>query len=174
MDDIPELFNQRVAEFLRSPKVDRRNDILDRTMSWPETKRTGNCNGQRNMIFEGDYQRLTIRGCRNAVVRNARVHELRIAEATVSIEDSLIGGVGGGLHVDDARVNITSSVIEGRIAITAIAAHLDIAGSRIVGKEAALKAPRTSEVLFSITQIQSPRFHGTLHERRIVTPESAL
>lgn len=174
MDDVPELFNRRVAEFLRSPKLDGRNDILDRPMNWPATTRTGNCDGQRGKIFEGDYLRLTIRRCRDAVVRNARVRELRIAEATVSIEDSLIGGVDGGLHVDDGRVRITSSVIEGHIAITAIASHLDIAGSRIVGTEAALEAPRTSEVLFSITRIESPRFHGALHERRIVAPEHPL
>lgn len=174
MDDVPELFNRRVAEFLHAPKLERRNDILDRSMSWPDTTRTGNCEGQRGMVFEGDYQRLTISHCRDVLVRNARVRNLRIAEATVTIEDSLIGGSGGGLHIDDARVNITSSVIEGRVAITAIAAHLDIAGSRIIGKDAALKAPRTSEVLFSLTRVQSPYLQGNLHERRVVTPETTL
>ena len=142
MDDVPDRFNQRVAAFLRAPKIERRNDILDRALNWPNTTRTGSCNGQRGVVFEGDYQRLSIRGCRDTVVRNARVRELRIVEAAVSIEDSLIGGVSGGLHVDDARVTITSSLIEGRIAITAIASHLDIAGSRIVGVQAALLAPR--------------------------------
>lgn len=174
MDDVPELFNRRVTEFLQDPKLERRNDILDRSMNWPETTRTGNCNGQRGMVFEGDYQRLTISHCRDVLVHSARVRELRIAEATVSIEDSLIGGSEGGLHVDDARVTITSSVIEGRVAITALAAHLDIAGSRIIGKDAALEAPRTSEILFSLTRVQSPRFQGNLHERRIVTPETTL
>lgn len=174
MDDVPDRFNQRVAAFLRAPKIERRNDILDRALNWPNTTRTGSCNGQRGVVFEGDYQRLSIRGCRDTVVRNARVRELRIVEAAVSIEDSLIGGVSGGLHVDDARVTITSSLIEGRIAITAIASHLDIAGSRIVGVQAALQAPRASEVLFSLTAVQSPHFQGTLHERRMVTPDSTL
>lgn len=174
MDDVPELFNRRVTEFLRDPKLEQRNDILDRSLNWPNTTRTGSCDGQRGKVFEGDFQRLTINDCRDALVRNARVRDLRISNATVSIEDSLIGGSEGGLHIDDARVKITSSVIEGRVAITAIAAHLDIAGSRIVGKEAALEAPRSSEILFSITRVQSPRFQGNLHERRIVTPETAL
>ncbi len=174
MDDVPELFNRRVTDFLRDPKLEQRNDILHRSMNWPDTARIGKCDGQRGMVFEGDYQRLTIGRCRDALVRNARVRELRIAEATVSIEDSLIGGDQGGLHVDDARVKITSSVIEGRVAITAIAAHLDIAGSRIIGKDAALEAPLTSEILFSLTRVQSPRFQGNLHERRVVTPETTL
>lgn len=174
MDDVPELFNRRVTQFLQDPKLEQRNDILDRSLNWPSTTRTGSCNGQRGKVFEGDYQRLTISDCRDVLVRNARVRDLRIAGATVSIEDSLIGGSEGGLQVDDARVKITSSVVEGRVAITAIAAHLDIAGSRIVGKEAALEAPRPSEILFSITRVQSPRFQGNLHERRIVTPQTAL
>ena len=174
MDDVPERFNQRVVAFLRAPAIERRNDILDRTLDWPETTRTGNCNGQRGVVFEGDYQRLNIRRCRDTVVRNARVRELHIAGAAVVIEDSLIGGPGGGLQVDDARVTITSSVIEGWIAITANASHLYIAGSRIVGKQTALEAQGTSEVLFSLTQVQSPHFYGSLHERRIVTSDSPL
>ena len=84
------------------------------------------------------------------------------------------GGPGGGLQVDDARVTITSSVIEGWVAITASASHLDIAGSRIVGRQAALEAPRASEVLFSLTRVESPHFQGTLHDRRMVTPDSTL
>ena len=174
MDDVPELFAERVAAFLRSPKIERRNDILDRTLDWPTTTRKGNCNGKRGMVFEGDYQRLAIRHCRDTVVRNARVRELYIAGAAVSIEDSLIGGAEGGLQIDDARVTITSSVIEGWVAITATASHLDIAGSRIVGRQAALEAPRASEVLFSLTRVESPHFQGTLHDRRMVTPDSTL
>jgi len=99
---------------------------------------------------------------------------LRISDAEVSIEDSMIGGTDGGLSVDDARVTITSSVIEGKVAITAVEARLDIAGSRIVGTEAALVAPLKSEVLFSVSRVQSPYYRGSLHELRIVAPGNPL
>ena len=126
------------------------------------------------MIFEGEYDRINISRCRDTLVRNARVRELRIREAAVKIEDSLIGGPDGQLYVDDARVTITSSRIEGKAAITALEAHLDIAGSLIIGTEAALVAPLSSEVLFSLCRVQSPNFNGNLHGLRTVMPGHPL
>jgi pimeloyl-ACP methyl ester carboxylesterase len=174
MDDVPESFNTRVAAFLNTPVLERRNAILQRELVQPVSTRTGTCKGQRGVVFEGEYDRITIHRCRDTLVRNVRVRELRITDAVVNIEDSLIGGADGGLHVDDARVSITSSVIEGRVAITAVQARLDIAGSRIVGREAALVAPLKSEVLFSVSRVQSPHFRGNLHELRSVTPNNPL
>jgi len=174
MDDVPESFNARVAAFLNFPVLERRHATLQRELLRPVSARTGTCKGQRGATFEGDYDRITIHRCRDTLIRNARVRELRISDAAVNIEDSLIGGTDGGLSVDDARVTITSSLIEGRVAITAVGAHLDIAGSRIVGREAALVAPLKSEVLFSVSRVQSPHFRGSLHGLRIVAPGNPL
>jgi pimeloyl-ACP methyl ester carboxylesterase len=174
MDDVPESFNSRVAAFLTLPVLEQRNGILQRELVRPVATRTGTCKGQRGMLFEGEYESISIHRCRDTQVRNARVRELRISDAAVDIEDSQIGGTDGGLHVDDARVTITSSLIEGRVAITAVRSHLDIAGSRIVGTEAALVAPLKSEVLFSVSWVQSPHFRGSLHELRIVAPGNPL
>lgn len=174
MDDVPERFNERVAAFLKMPVLERRNDILERAMPPPVSARVGTCTSQRGVVFAGDYDRITIHRCRDTQVRNARVRALRISDSAVTIEDSLVGGTDGGLRVDDARVSITSSRIEGRIAITALESHLDIAGSRIVGEEAALVAPLKSEVLFSVSRLQSPYNRGSLHGLLNVTPGDPL
>jgi hypothetical protein len=174
MEDVPERFNTRVVAFLDAPVLEQRNDILQRELLRPVSARVGNCKGQRGVVFEGDYDRISIYRCRDALVRNARVRELRITDAAVNIEGSLIGGVDGGLRVDNSRVNITSSQIEARIAITAVESRLDIAGSRIIGEQAALLAPLKSEALFSVSQVRSPHFRGSLHELRIVAPGNPL
>lgn len=174
MEDVPERFNKRVAAFLQSPVLERRNGILHGELLQPVSVRTGSCTGRRGMVFEGEYDRITIHRCRDIMVRHARVRELHISNAAVNIEDSVVGGPDGELRVDDARVTITSSLIEGKVAITALAAHLDIAGSRIIGTEAALEAPRKSEVLFSLCRVQSPNFYGSLHGLRVVTPGNPL
>ncbi len=174
MNDAPLSFNPRVAAFLKSPVLERRNGILGREMSQPVSTRAGSCAGQRGVVFEGEYDRITIHRCRDVQVRNARARELRIRDSAVTIEDSLIGGADGVLHVDNARVSITSSLIEGQIAIIALDSHLDIAGSRIVGIEAALTAPLKSEVLFSVSWVQSPHYRGSLHGPRMVTPDNPL
>jgi pimeloyl-ACP methyl ester carboxylesterase len=174
MEDVPERFNKRVAAFLHFPVLGHRNGILQSELLQPVSVRTGSCNGRRGTVFEGEYDRITIHRCRDIVVRNARVRELRISNAVVAIDDSVVGGPDGGLRIDDARVTITSSLIEGKIAITALGAHLDIAGSRIIGTEAALQAPLKSEVLFSMSRAQSPHFNGSLHGLRTVAPGNPL
>jgi len=174
MDDVPERFNTRVAAFLDAPVLERRNGILQRELIQPVSTRTGTCKGQRGVVFEGEYDHISIYRCRDTLVRNVRVRTLHITDAAATIEDSLIGGLDGGLRVDNSRVNITSSQIEARVAITAVESRLDIAGSRIVGEEAALVAPLKSEVLFSVSQVRSPHFRGSLHGLRIVAPGNPL
>ncbi len=174
MEDVPESFNSRVASFLNIPVLERNNGILQLELQRPASTRIGTCKGRRGATFEGEYDRIIIHRCRDTLVRNARVRELRISDSAVTVEDSLIGGPDGGLRIDDARVTITSSRIEAKVAITAIAAHLDIAGSRIIGTEAALMAPRKTEVLFSVSRIQSPHFNGSLHGLRTIEPGKPL
>jgi pimeloyl-ACP methyl ester carboxylesterase len=174
MEDVPERFNKRVAAFLRLPVLERRNGILQSEPLRSVSVRSGSCNGRRGMVFEGEYDRITIDRCRDIVVRNARVRELRISNAVVNIKDSVVGGLDGGLRIDDARVTITSSLIEGKVAVTALKAHLDIAGSRLIGTEAALEAPLKSEVLFSTSRAQSPHFNGSLHGLLTVAPGNPL
>ena len=170
MDDVPATFNARVASFLDAPLLLREDDVLRTTSESSTGKRSGSCHKQRNAVFEGDYDALVIAGCRDVVVRRANIRELRIVDSTASIEDSHIGGASGGLSVDDARIRITSSLIRGRVAITAIGARLDLAGVKIIGEVAAVRAPSQSDLLFSISQVVSPQFTGYVHGLRAIRP----
>jgi len=129
MDDVPERFNARVAAFLNLPVVEPRKYLLLRASLQPVTTRTGTCDGQHERSLRVHTTGITIHRCRDTRVRDARVRELRISDAVVNIEGSLIAD-GWRLRVDDARVTITSSRIEGNVAITAAGSHLDIAGCR--------------------------------------------
>jgi pimeloyl-ACP methyl ester carboxylesterase len=174
MDDVPREFNARVSRFLEAPRLSREDDVL-RTAAPPSVGApSGSCYRRRDSVFEGDYDRLVIAGCRDVVVRRANIRELRIVDSTASIEDSRIGGGDGGLSVDDARVRITSSLIQGKVAIVATGARIDLAGVKIVGAEAAVKAPSQSDLLFSISQVVSPQFSGYVHGLRSVTPGTPL
>jgi pimeloyl-ACP methyl ester carboxylesterase len=170
MDDVPATFNARVVNFVSSPLLLQEDDVLRDAPSPSGARRSGSCHRQRNAVFEGDYDALVIADCRDVVVRRANIRELRIVDSSVSIEDSRIGGAGGGLSVDDARIRITSSLIRGRVAITAVGARLDLAGVKIVGAEAAVRALSQSDLLFSISQVVSPQFSGYVHGLRTVRP----
>jgi len=174
MDDVPQAFGARVYGFLREPAIVNRKR-LPATVVAPPTERTGSCRKRRNLVFEGDYDRIEIERCRDVLIRNARVREVRITNAAVHIEDSVIGGAnGGGLIVNDARVWITSSVIEADTAIRLDEARLNIAGGRIRGAARAFAAVRKSEIVCSLCRIESPFFRGGLHGLRVLLPDEAL
>jgi hypothetical protein len=108
------------------------------------------------------------------LIRNARVRLLRIDESAVHVERSAIGGRDGGLMVDDARVSITASRIEAPVAIRARGARLDVAGSRILGSEAALAVTVESQALFSLSELTSPHRSGRMHGLWQVQPGEPL
>lgn len=132
------------------------------------------CRGERYRVYEGDYDVLTIEGCRQAMIRNARVRELRVLDSIVTIEDSHVGGGETGLDVRDATVIATGTRIEGQTAIVARASRLDLAAVELVGSRAAVTAPIRSYVVFSLSRVASPHLHGDAHAFFTVDPENPL
>jgi len=174
MDDVPERFNKVALDFLRNPKVNHIHWSLREALAPVQSQRSMHCRNRDGMTYQGEYEQLEIIDCRNVVIRGARVRNLRIINSDVLIEDSRIGGGSGGMQADGAHVVITSSRIEGKVAITAIKARLDIAGSWIVGEQAAVAARDTSEVVFSVSRVESPNTYNYLHGLRVVAPTAPL
>lgn len=138
-----------------------------------ESPRVFRCYKKRGMVLTGDFERLTIERCVDTVVRNARIHTLRILNnSTVEIENSHVGA--GGIHIDDARVNITGGSIEAPVAITTRDAHLDMAGVKINAPEGAVLATEPSSVVFSFSQLTSRYTQGMMHGYRQVTQKNPL
>ena len=176
MEDAPLEFDALVLDFTRRPVVAANPLKLPLTDDIGEftSARAGSCKRQRGRVFEGDYDTIVIVDCKEVLLRNARVRELRITDASVTIEDSRIGGPQGGLRADDSNVTITSSVIAASVAIKAIDSQLDLAGVRLMGSEAAVLAPYASRLLFSVSVIKSPYTTGSIHGWREVGPKNPL
>jgi pimeloyl-ACP methyl ester carboxylesterase len=134
----------------------------------------GRCLNERNRVFEGDYDVLTIEGCRQIRIRNARVRELRIVDSTVTIDDSQIGGGETGLYASNATVVATGVRIEAEVAIMALDSRLDLAAVDLLGSRAAVSAPATSYVVFSFSRVASPNARGDVHAFFTVTPANPL
>ena len=174
MDDVPQQFQARVREFLRDPAIPDQAGVLRDAAALPDSARRGRCEGKRNQVFEGDFDRIDVERCENVALRRVRARQVVLRSSVVTIEDSRIGGGAEGLVVDSARVTITSSRIEGITAIVANNAKLDIAGSRIIGQGAAITTGTTSEAAFSVSQVESRYHYGPLHGLRFIVPESPL
>jgi pimeloyl-ACP methyl ester carboxylesterase len=141
----------------------------------PLTKRgEGTCRNERNRVFEGDYEKLTLDGCRGVQISNARVRELSVLDSTVTIDDSHIGGGETGLYALDSTVVMTGGRIEGNVAITALASRLDLAAVEVEGRAAAVTAPERSYVVFSLCRVRSPRTRGDVHDFYAVTENNPL
>lgn len=135
---------------------------------------TGDCRNERGRVFEGDYDRLTIEGCRQVRIRNATVRELRIVNSAVVIDDSRIGGGATGLYASNATVVATGVRFEGEVAITARDSRLDLAAVELIGARAAVTAPIRSYVVLSFSRVDSPHARGDVHAFFTVGPENPL
>jgi len=132
------------------------------------------CKRERRRVFEGDYDKLTLDGCQQIQIRNARVRELRVLGSSVTIDDSHIGGGQTGLVALGSAIVMTGGRIEGEVAIRASGSRLDLAAVDVEGSEAALKAPKNSYVVFSLCRVRSPHTRGELHDFYTVTEKKPL
>lgn len=146
-----------------------------------ELTKRGNvtCENKNNMVYEGEYDSLTLNGCRNALISNARVRALRVVDSTVTIEDSDIGGGEVGLYAANAAVEMTNGRIDGQVGITALASRLDLAGVQIDGRRAAVEtqvnaAPVRSSVVFSMSRLRSPYNDTAVHGYYALLSEKPL
>jgi len=145
------------------------------------------CLKERNRVFEGEYDRLTLEGCTRARIRQARVRALRILDSSVTIDDSRIGGGETGLYARGSSIDVTGGRIEGDVAILTSGSRLDLAAVEVQGRKAAVKAgvqaeegrkaaavPQRSSVVLSLSRVRSPTTRGELHDFYSITPESPL
>jgi len=146
-----------------------------------EPRGEGRCVGERGRVFEGEYKRLSLEGCTRVVIRYARVDELRVADSSVMLEDSVVGGGDVGMTVSNSSVVATGGRIEGGVAILTSGSRLDLAAVDIEGREAAVRAaPVKAEeeapslVVLSLSRVNSPRTRGELHDVFTITRETPL
>jgi pimeloyl-ACP methyl ester carboxylesterase len=134
----------------------------------------GACAGERDVVYEGDYDKLVIERCLDVRIRNARVRELRVVDSRVAIDDSVIGGGELGMAAKNSTVVATGARFEGEVAVQASASRLDFAAVELRGSKAAVSAPVTSFVVFSLSRVHSPNLRGEVHAFFTVTPDSPL
>lgn len=132
------------------------------------------CRRRRELVFEGDYVKLTIERCQEIRIRNARIRELIVNGSSVTIDDSRIGGGETGLYARGSSIVMTGGRIEGDVAITALGSRLDLAAVEVEGREAAVTAPKKSYVVFSLSRVRSPHTRGELHDFYTVTAKNPL
>jgi pimeloyl-ACP methyl ester carboxylesterase len=170
MLEAPAAFRAALAPFLERGLL----GVPEARRPPPLRQGSAHCRGERDRVYEGDFDVLTLEGCSQITIRRARVRELRIVDSIVAIEDSRIGGGETGLHASGSTVVATSVRFEGTVAITAQASRLDLADVELEGSRAAIVAPARSHVVFSFSRVVSPNVQGDLHDFFTFGPENPL
>jgi hypothetical protein len=130
------------------------------------------CRRERQRVFEGEYDKLTLDGCQQVRFRNATIRELRILNSTVTIDDSRLGGGKTGMVAHASTIVMTGGRIEGDVAISAYASRLDLAAVEVEGRDAAITASKRSYVVFSLSRLRSPYTQGEVHGFYTVTEKN--
>jgi pimeloyl-ACP methyl ester carboxylesterase len=172
MEDNPSAFRATVEPFLRGIP-----EAAEPVVSPPRRAAAHGdvrCEDKSGQLYEGDYDTLVINDCSGARIRNARIRQLRVFDATVEIEDSVIGGGAIGLHAHDATIIMTGGRIEGETAIYALSSRIDLAGVTVSATRTAMAAGVDSWVVFSIGHIESPRRNGPVQGYFTVMPGAPL
>jgi pimeloyl-ACP methyl ester carboxylesterase len=170
----PPGFRAAIDPFLRGVEEGAAAVPAEQDKPAPAGPVNGECKRRHDAVFEGEYDKLTIVGCRGVRVRRARIRELRIIRSTVDLEDSDIAGGKIGLFAHSSTVTVTGGAIEAEVAIEALKSRLDLAGVRLTATTAAVRAPARSTVVFSVSRIESPHTQGAVHDYFVVTPDAPL
>jgi hypothetical protein len=155
MKDQPDLFASVVAGYLNSapPKEPRSKPN--------ESTREGRCEGQENLILEGDFARIVVKDCKHVWLNRVRAREVSVRDSDGLIEGSAISDK---LTLEKSEFSITGGELGGDCAMEVSDSKLDVAGVAITGKQVAVRTRKKSKIVFSVTPLLSPKTDRVLHE----------
>ncbi|MET0286775.1 MAG: alpha/beta hydrolase [Polyangiales bacterium] len=145
----PEAVTQAVLRFLERPllepsEVERPGNV----------GRDGECVRRADRVFEGDYDRITIVGCKRVVLRNVRARELIVDRSDVRLEQVTLDSLGVAVTLRRARLRWTGGTIEGEVCIENDGSALDLGGVQCDYRRAPMRVLRPSRMLASASVLR--------------------
>ena len=171
--EAPRKFHQFLLNHLAHPKV---NATLSSPRLPNRVQHTAqSCENEQNKVYTGTIEQLSIRHCSKILIQDARITQLSIIDSTVEIRNSHLKSDRIALISQSSHITLTAGTVEGDIAIKVYQSQLDVAGTLIIGKTAAITAPVESTALFSLGRIDSPHQPGhIMHGQTLITPHKPL
>ena len=130
-------------------------------------QRTGICQSRRAALFEGHYDRIELRGCAEALIRNAVVGSLTAFNSNVELRHVT---VENGAVMVDSNLRATGSTLNGDRALVLDASTADLAGVEVVGSRAAVVARNEVNLVSRVSGFTGPRGRVSIHGKRTLQP----
>jgi pimeloyl-ACP methyl ester carboxylesterase len=149
----------------QTPEEPRRPETLERIVRYER---------ERGLVLTGNYKHIELVNCSNVTIRGVTAERINAEGCDIVIENSSIRGRDVALQVSKSEIIGTNITVEADTAILADQSHLDLAGSQIKGRKAAVASDDHDVLLFSICHSASPFYNGPLHGARRVTLQTPL
>jgi len=187
MQDKPLLFANWLQRFVSESDASFQA-LLDEKLYHMDTtivnnsQRIATCMNTSGKTFNGDYKQLTIVNCDNVVIDSARIGNVTIRNSQVVMNNCVVRDQGMAMLIEASDVQINGCTIDGDPAIEFNKAQLDIAGTTLKSRGAALvnadntptiQEPRSgplalldtneTTILFSVSHLISKYYEKTLH-----------
>ena len=155
MDDQPALLVQDVNDYLDAPlKPEPAPDD-------EESQKVARCDGQKDWTLSGDFDEIHVDHCEHAWLNRVRARRIVVHDSDLRIDHA---DVSEGVTAKDSKLVITGGEFHGNLALDLDGGSHDIAGALVSGDEAAVRARERTDVLFSVTRIESKRGTRFAHE----------
>lgn len=133
------------------PRLKKRSEI---------SKGSLNCNNKSNLTYRGKFDSIELNNCNNIKLIDVTTNKLVIAHSLVEIENLSLGYSEEAMIVRESDIIITNAEIRGDRAISLSASRLDMAGVSIIAGEYSIYSDIQSEVVLSISDIDSNFYKG--------------
>jgi len=169
-----ETFNGLLLKALTEPAGDFKSQPAAASRPVPPGERVGVCRDQKGMRFEGAYERIELRHCAGVLIKDVTVSHIEAFESRARIVDTDVSSEATALSATGSDLEITASRFSGKVAISASRSSLDIAGSSLRGTSAAVRSATPSNIIFSVSRLDSPYTQGWVHRYVTVSPRHPL
>jgi hypothetical protein len=122
----PERFNALLIDELRG-KLDVKP--YAQPLAAPTGDRRGNCVSERGRQFSGDYEEISLQGCVDVEISDARVGRLLVARSQVRVVNS---HVRDGVEAHDSRIEFTGGSLGGDPPLSLDETNVDAAALRFL------------------------------------------
>lgn len=138
--------------------------------------RIGRCEDDIGATFHGAYDRIEVVNCRQVLFDRVTAHHIHIERSRATLREPRLAGDAFGLRIIGSDVTVTAGHISGDVAIDVTQSFLDVAGTRLEGRDAAVYASGRGggELTFSVTPYVSGDDSGFLHEIRAFHHENRI
>ncbi|MDB4972541.1 MAG: alpha/beta hydrolase fold protein [Myxococcaceae bacterium] len=137
--------------------------VAETSLDAPPSPRIGTCVRQRDRIFEGNYDSISIYRCDHVKLRNVHARSLWVERSVVELENVTLESTGVAASIKRSRLRWTGGRIRAHACIDADRSELDLAGVMCRFKAESLRVRTPSSFIASVSMLSGPDSETEVH-----------